>query len=563
VAVDIGPGSSISSPFLTLFNGHLYFFARHPTAGHELFRSDGTPAGTELLKNIAPGSTGVSPRSLSAVNGLLYFTFTVGDSAQLWRSDGTEAGTMLLTSIAQPGGIATPVFPAGGGGVFAVSGAGSNTLWVTDGSVAGTMPLNLAPPLATPLTSNPGFPDAAPIGSELLFPATQSGDREIWKTNGTLAGTVRLKDIRAGSSSIPRNLLSAAGTVYFTANDGVSGIELWKSDGTPAGTSLVRDIHPIGNASPVLLGSVGSRLYFAADDGIHGRELWTTDGSANGTVLVRDVAAGSNSMIFASSLPLSAGGKVFFAADDGQHGQELWIAGDYTPVSYVTPQIGSVTPDPRTTPAGVVQIQFSEAVTGVEISDFSLTRGGVSVSLTGLTVAGSGAAYTLDLSTVSAPLGNYVLTLNPAGISDLGGLPLAVGAQESFQVVARPWHNAAGPLNVDDKDGIVALDALIVINEINNRMVSHAVTGLLLSPTQTPQAPYYLDASNDGFVTPLDALLIFNWLNTHPAGLEAEGEGERRAVATGGDAEGPDTFWEAALLSYLADEHASHTRRRR
>jgi ELWxxDGT repeat protein len=41
------------------------------------------------------------------------------------------------------------------------------------------------------------------------------------------------------------------GTLYFIADDGVSGEELWKTDGTDAGTVLVKDINPgAGGSGP-------------------------------------------------------------------------------------------------------------------------------------------------------------------------------------------------------------------------------------------------------------------------------------------------------------------------
>jgi hypothetical protein len=92
---------------------------------------------------------------------------------------------------------------------------------------------------------------------------------------------------------------------------------------------------------------------------------------------------------------------------------------------------------PRGSPAGAVPITFSEAVTGVDTPDFTLTRDGSPVSLAGLTVAGSGANYSLDLTTVTATPGSYVLTLVAAGsgIQDAAGNPLAADASTAFTVV--------------------------------------------------------------------------------------------------------------------------------
>jgi ELWxxDGT repeat protein len=96
--------------------------------------------------------------------------------------------------------------------------------------------------------------------------------------------------------SFPSHLTDVRGTLYFSADDGVHGKELWKSDGTAAGTVLVADIRPgPGSPYPERLTDVGDTLYFEADDGTHGDELWKSDGSPEGTVLVKDIRHGSQS----------------------------------------------------------------------------------------------------------------------------------------------------------------------------------------------------------------------------------------------------------------------------
>ena len=69
------------------------------------------------------------------------------------------------------------------------------------------------------------------------------------------------------------------GTLFFSANDGVNGFELWRSDGSAAGTQLIKDINP-GSASAFPLYAFHARtnmngtLFFSADDPAHGSELW-------------------------------------------------------------------------------------------------------------------------------------------------------------------------------------------------------------------------------------------------------------------------------------------------
>jgi len=58
-----------------------------------------------------------------------------------------------------------------------------------------------------------------------------------------------VKDINPGGDSYPQYLTNVNGTLFFTADDGIHGWELWKSDGTTAGTLMVKDINPVGSSA--------------------------------------------------------------------------------------------------------------------------------------------------------------------------------------------------------------------------------------------------------------------------------------------------------------------------
>src|SRR5262249_18989669 len=84
------------------------------------------------------------------------------------------------------------------------------------------------------------------------------------------------------------------GTLFFEAGD-TNGGGLWRSGGTTAGIILVKDIHPGPPSShPSSLADVNGTLFFTADDGTHGRELWQSDGTAAGTTLVKDIYPGTH-----------------------------------------------------------------------------------------------------------------------------------------------------------------------------------------------------------------------------------------------------------------------------
>src|SRR5215510_16063544 len=90
------------------------------------------------------------------------------------------------------------------------------------------------------------------------------------------------------AGSDPSWLTNLNGTLFFTADDGSTGQELWKSDGTAAGTTLVKDILPgPGTYYPRFLTNVNGLLFFVTD-GANGSELWKSDGTAVGTVLIKE-----------------------------------------------------------------------------------------------------------------------------------------------------------------------------------------------------------------------------------------------------------------------------------
>ena len=142
-------------------------------------------------------------------------------------------------------------------------------------------------------------------------------DIDLWKTDGTAAGTVRVKDLPP-SRDYPDQLTQAGAALYFAAFDEAVGKELWTSDGTAAGTTLLADIMPGKRSSDLWnITAVEDRMFFIAADNAHGRELWTSDGTAAGTINVSDFAFGPLSFKVSTT-------RAYFIADDGVHGSELW-----------------------------------------------------------------------------------------------------------------------------------------------------------------------------------------------------------------------------------------------
>ncbi len=100
---DLSGQNVVLIPYAEVAGGSLFFAAEHAETGRELWKTDGTAAGTGMVRDILPGSEGSGPASLAEADGMLYFTCDDGvHGAELWKSDGTEAGTVLVGDL-EPG----------------------------------------------------------------------------------------------------------------------------------------------------------------------------------------------------------------------------------------------------------------------------------------------------------------------------------------------------------------------------------------------------------------------------------------------------------------------------
>lgn len=161
-------------------------------------------------------------------------------------------------------------------------------------------------------------------------PYDSTGGVELWKSDGTASGTVRVKDIRSGTASAyPHFFTNVGGILYFIADNGVTGDALWKSDGTGVGTVLVKDIYDGSGPSPRYLTNVGGTLYFSASDSTSSYELWKSDGTSAGTVRIKDINPGVAKV--SPKQLLNIGGTLYFVANDGVSGFELWKSDENLP----------------------------------------------------------------------------------------------------------------------------------------------------------------------------------------------------------------------------------------
>ncbi len=325
---DTSPGQS-TVQFVEI-NGVSYFkTSLGAELGAELFRTDGTAAGTYLVRDINIGSGSSNPGNFTRVENTLYFTADDGCTGyELWKSDGTESGTVLVKDI-QPGprGAQKSQLTGAGGLLFFTSYfAGVNQMFLqrSDGTANGTFTLAGFPAFF------PSAPRYLVSAGGLLFFTANGGNRgtELWKSDGTAAGTVMVKDVVPGANgSSPFGLTPFKGQVYYFCDDGTNGVALWKSDGTAAGTVLVKDPNPgLGNGfslteSSFRIAAAKDFFCFESNDGVHGTEIWRSDGTTAGTRLLKDIRPGSAGYSTDNYTPA---GNILYFVVLGANGREIW-----------------------------------------------------------------------------------------------------------------------------------------------------------------------------------------------------------------------------------------------
>ena len=199
-----------------IFYNGLYYFNGINEQGKNLWQTDGTEEGTQLVIDFSPGENIFHDiDNLFIYQDTLYFY--VDDIGQ-FKSDGTERGTILLEEKFN--------FPF----------VHDSILYHLDGGEIGTGDPSLG--LFTPLFEIGGFPDAyIPIGRKFIIISSD----DFYVSDGTPEGSNLFHSVPSIRS---QDIIGFQNRAYFDIDDPIVGRELWVTDGTLDGTVLVDDEVP-------------------------------------------------------------------------------------------------------------------------------------------------------------------------------------------------------------------------------------------------------------------------------------------------------------------------------
>ena len=359
----------------TKFNNLVYFQTIDSAHGQELWVTDGTTAGTNLVKDINPGgfnsdfvhvNTGCSffKEGTAIINGELFFNgHDSTHGTALWKTDGTANGTVLVKDISpilyMQGSLSGGPFcwyfrELNGQFVFITNDlTHGQELWITDGTSVGT---NLLKDINTDINYNLGASQIRELvksNGKVFFTADNpTYGRELWVTDGTTSGT-NVLDLQtifgspssASNSSSPKGLYSFNNELYFIDQAGV----LYKTDGTISGTVLLGNPssanEPLVQPQMVLSNDfsidkyfteMGGKLYFKGEGVSPGVHLWMTDGTALGTQLVHPNASSNTSFQVYGDIAVFNNQLIFGGFDTNPPARDGLYMSDGTPNGLTT-----------------------------------------------------------------------------------------------------------------------------------------------------------------------------------------------------------------------------------
>jgi ELWxxDGT repeat protein len=338
---DINPGTANSQPSATtmaVLNNYVYFAAVTSTLGCELWKTDGTAANTTNVKDIVAGTgSGIDTTSFSMVsNGtnLLFDGHTATEGNELWISGGTSATTSLLKDINSGATSSSPrgFFPLGSNALFTVTSADGLTtqVWRTNGTAGGTIMLisNITPAFST-FTLFHNFGSRAYC---LINDGTHTGDA-LWSTDGIDETTTHTNYITTLSNTLGFGSVFIVDAVnlstkfIFPYSDGTTIFSLYETDGTSSGTKSFHDF-------PVNVNGNVPEIYLNTGGGLYNGYFYFTASDVDGNELYKsdgstiqlfqDINPGSNDGITSNQSYLFTSSYLFFAANNGTNGDELW-----------------------------------------------------------------------------------------------------------------------------------------------------------------------------------------------------------------------------------------------
>ncbi len=330
--INVGNQSSIyvvENQSYVPINNQLYFRANDGINGYELWKSDGTEVGTVMIKDLNPGAPNnhSHPREFVSYGGLVYFIAADGQTTALWKTDGTETGTVKVIDLND-----MRVLEVVNGKLLIVAETSGTTygphdLWVSDGTASGTTHIQTFGD-----GNDSSISHITVMNNNLYFVANNydNAGTSVYKSDGTVSGTVRLfNGFDHPISNLDIDNIDTCGDfVYFGVQESLSSadIELWRTDGTVSGTIKVADSGIPNFAYVRYRVCYNDNLLFLAED--WPKNIWAINGAMTVPIQMDiNIANGPNMTGNDQISNLGVGNdKLYISASTENSGEELYIS---------------------------------------------------------------------------------------------------------------------------------------------------------------------------------------------------------------------------------------------
>ena len=352
---------SYSSGSTTYMNGRFYFGAQDKTHGVELWQTDGTAAGTGLVKDIYPGPEGSLPNVFGPCGSRVCFFADDGvHGLEPWSSDGTPAGTQMLVDANPQSGNADlyRIQPAGGRLYFIAQDGTHHNLYRATPAAAGVELLTRTSIRMTIMGV------MAVIDDQLFYLEDQGEDGyNLWRVAGAANQPTLVKKLgKMDGNPAIEHIQALNQAVYIPF-----GSHLWTSNGAQDNTRILYDL-----ANPInYLTTFDNRLVFGAYNPTGVTILYTSDGTAPAPTSLGNITG----QIVNSA---QAGQNLFLNLSTGPDGHQLWQV-----------DAATLTPQQVAAPACLGNFGILSRLTGVDDALFFLNLSADQTQMTLLETRGA------------------------------------------------------------------------------------------------------------------------------------------------------------------------------
>ena len=279
-------GKLVKSEALTRFGEDLVFFAGDDgTSGREPWITDGTVQGTRMLHNVSASGSSDPQVVGQTPQGLLFSAFSEARGVELWITDGTPQGTSLLRDIV-PGP------------------ASSNPINVMASLESTDQPLNVQ------------------LDNVFFWVQGTGGNRELWATDGTMAGTERITDIvMSATAEVTAVSHLIDGTTALGFSDVEDDLLAWISDGTAQGTKKIDSLPAVGRIEEFATSRANSHVVAIR---LASNEIWSIHRRTDQSVRFWSEAISYQTTGFHPKNISALGDRVLFTTDEGAKSR-VWI----------------------------------------------------------------------------------------------------------------------------------------------------------------------------------------------------------------------------------------------